>query len=67
MITGTLSTPRNTWKERLESVGFKVISAISKKTSYLMVGENPGSKYKKAKTLEVTILTESEMEDILKA
>jgi len=67
VITGTLSKSRNEWKTNLEAVGFKVISAVSKKTSYLMVGENPGSKYRKAKTLDIKILTESEMEAILRS
>jgi DNA ligase (NAD+) len=65
VITGTLSKPRNQWKVALEAVGFKVISAVSKKTSYLMVGENPGSKFNKARTLDIEILTESEMEEVL--
>jgi len=66
VITGTLSKPRNEWKTSLEAVGFKVISAVSKKTSYLMVGENPGSKHKKAMALDVKVISESEMEVILK-
>lgn len=65
VITGTLSKPRNQWKNALEAEGFKVISAVSKKTSYLMVGENPGSKFNKAKTLGIDIITEPEMLEIL--
>ncbi|MBU2643487.1 NAD-dependent DNA ligase LigA [bacterium] len=65
VITGTLSQPRETWKKRLESVGFQVSSAISGKTSYLLVGKDAGSKLEKASKLNVPILSESEMESLL--
>lgn len=45
--------------------GAKVSSSVSKKTSYVVVGADPGSKYDKAKELEVPVLTESEFEKLL--
>src|SRR5207247_10378709 len=45
--------------------GGKVSSSVSKKTSYVVVGTDPGSKYEKAKELGVTILTEAEFEKLL--
>ncbi|HYE60008.1 MAG TPA: NAD-dependent DNA ligase LigA [Candidatus Kapabacteria bacterium] len=59
VLTGTLSSmERDVAKERIRSLGGDVSSAVSKKTDYVVVGENPGSKYEKAKELGVTVLTE---------
>ena len=66
VLTGTLSKPRAEWKNRLEDLGFKVVSLISKKTNYLLVGENPGSKLRKARNLGVQVITEDEMEELIK-
>ena len=65
VITGTLSKARTLWKKELEAVGFQVISAISKKTDYLLCGENAGSKLEKARKFGVQVLSEEEMELIL--
>src|SRR6266704_6455703 len=46
--------------------GGKVISSVSKKTDYVVVGTDPGSKYDKAKELGVTILSEAEFEKLLR-
>ncbi len=60
VITGTLpSLSREQAKELIESYGGKVIDSVSKKTSYLVLGENPGSKLTKAQSLGVTILDEA--------
>jgi len=57
VITGTLShLSRDEAKEKLESLGAKVTNTVSSKTSYVVVGENPGSKLEKAQALDVTIL-----------
>src|SRR6266508_1396064 len=57
VITGTLPTlSRDDAKEFIESHGGKVTDSISKKTSYLVLGEAPGSKYEKAKELGVKII-----------
>jgi len=60
VITGTLAGfTREGIKEYIQSRGGKVIDSISKKTSYLVLGENPGSKYDKAKSLGIPILDEA--------
>lgn len=64
VLTGTLSTmSREEAKEKIISLGGHVLSAVSKNTNYVIVGDNPGSKFDKAKKLGITILTE---EDFLK-
>jgi len=62
IITGTLGThSRNEIKEMIEKNGGKVISAVSKNLSFIIVGENPGSKLKKAKKIEsIKIINENE-------
>ncbi|QTA38017.1 NAD-dependent DNA ligase LigA [Thermosipho ferrireducens] len=67
VITGTLKNyTRNQIKELIESLGGKVSESVSSKTTYLVVGEKPGSKYQKAKQLGVKILTEEEFMKIMK-
>lgn len=61
VITGTLSKPRPEIKRLIELAGGKVQSAVSGKTNFLVVGESPGSKLKRAKDLGVTILAEEEL------
>jgi DNA ligase (NAD+) len=51
--------------EIVQQHGGKVSGSVSKKTDYVVVGTDPGSKYDKAKELGVTILTESEFEKLL--
>jgi DNA ligase (NAD+) len=59
VATGTLPNfSRDDAKEFIESNGGKVTDSISKKTSYLVLGENPGSKFDKAKSLGVKIVDE---------
>ncbi len=59
VVTGTLPTlTREGVKELIESNGGKVTDSVSKKTSYLVLGENPGSKADKARTLGIAILDE---------
>jgi DNA ligase (NAD+) len=61
VITGTLdSMSRDDAKEKIRSLGGDVTESVSKKTSFVVVGEEPGSKYEKAKKLGVTILDEGE-------
>ncbi|MGB9669079.1 MAG: BRCT domain-containing protein, partial [Anaerolineales bacterium] len=62
VITGTLERfTREEAKEFIERHGGKVTDSVSKKTSYLVVGSNPGSKLDKAKELNIPILTEEEL------
>ena len=65
VITGTLPTfSRDQAKEFIESHGGKVTDSVSKKTSYLLLGESPGSKYDKAKSLGVKIIGEDELKKL---
>ncbi len=60
VITGTLSKPREEFEKLILSSGGKTSSLVSKKTDYLLVGENAGSKLAKAKELNITIINEAE-------
>lgn len=60
VITGTLSAfSREQAQEELRQVGARVSESVSKKTDYLIVGSDPGSKLQKAQALRVTILDEA--------
>ena len=65
VLTGTMSVSRGVIKKQLESLGAKVGSSVSKKTDYLIYGEDAGSKYDKAVDLKVTVLTEDEMKAMI--
>ncbi len=65
VLTGTMSKPRNEIKKMLEDLGAKVTSSVSKKTDFVIYGEDAGSKYDKAISLGVKTLTEKEMEELL--
>ncbi|MFF2385464.1 NAD-dependent DNA ligase LigA [Streptomyces sp. NPDC058108] len=59
VVTGTLEHhTRDGAKDALQSRGAKVTGSVSKKTSFVVVGENPGSKYDKAMQLKVPVLNE---------
>lgn len=67
VLTGTLAnTNRLAAQEAIENHGGRVISNVSKKTSYVVAGKNPGSKYEKAQKLGVKILNEEQFEKLLK-
>ncbi|NWF25178.1 NAD-dependent DNA ligase LigA [Streptomyces sp. PKU-EA00015] len=60
VVTGTLEHhTRDGAKEALQSLGAKVAGSVSKKTSFVVVGDNPGSKYDKAVQLKVPVLDEA--------
>lgn len=64
-ITGTLSVSRSEMQALIEAAGGKVSGSVSKKTNYLVVGEDAGSKATKAKAAGVTLLTEAEIRKML--
>ena len=62
VVTGTLPTlSRDGVKEFIKSYGGKLTDSVSKKTSYLVLGDNPGSKADKAQSLGVKIINETEL------
>jgi DNA ligase (NAD+) len=66
VITGTLPNfSRDDAREFIESHGGKVTDSVSKKTSYLVLGEEPGSKYEKAKSLGVKIIDEAQLKKLV--
>ena len=65
VLTGTMSRPRDEIKQLLEKLGAKVSSSVSKKTDYVIYGEDAGSKYDKAVSLGVKTITEEEMWEML--
>jgi DNA ligase (NAD+) len=66
VITGTLPTlKRDEAKDLIQQAGGKVTDSVSKKTSYVVVGEEAGSKLKKAQDLGVTLLTEEDLMQLL--
>jgi DNA ligase (NAD+) len=58
VFTGELSRPREEFQEMVRQNGGRVSSSVSKKTDYVVVGDSPGSKYGKARSLGVAILDE---------
>ena len=66
VLTGTLSKySRDEAAQIIKSAGGKVTSSVSKSTSYVLVGAEPGSKYDKAVELGIPILSETEFESLL--
>ena len=65
VITGTLASySRDAAKKLIEDAGGKVSGSVSKKTDYVVAGDDPGSKLDKAKELGVKVIGEKEMEDL---
>ena len=66
VVTGSLENfTRDSAKEAIVSRGGKATGSVSKKTSYLVAGENAGSKEDKARELEIPILNEAEFQQLL--
>ena len=67
VLTGTLELfTRDEAKDIIESLGGKTVDSVSKKTSVVIVGSNPGSKYTKAQELGITIWSEEEFKEKIK-
>lgn len=66
VITGTLSRPREAIKQQLESLGARVSGSVSAKTDFVLCGENAGSKQTKAQGLGIKIISEVELNEMLK-
>ncbi|SHM26139.1 DNA ligase (NAD+) [Caldanaerovirga acetigignens] len=66
VLTGALEKyTRQQATELIEKLGGKVTGSVSKKTDYVVVGKDPGSKYEKALKLGIKILNEAEFEELL--
>lgn len=66
VLSGSMSKPRDEIASRLESLGASISSSVSKKTTMLVIGENPGSKMEKALELGIKILNENELDEMIK-
>jgi len=67
VLTGELSSmTREEAREKIHSLGGKVSESVSKKTDFVVVGKNPGSKYRRAKELKIKILNEKEFINMIK-
>ena len=67
VLTGALSRfTREEATEQIENLGGKVSGSVSKKTKFVVVGENAGSKERKARELGIQILTEDEFLDMIR-
>lgn len=68
VLTGTLiNMSRDEAKAKIRENGGKITESVSKEIDYVVVGENPGSKYEKAQKLGVKILNETDFQELLKA
>src|SRR5260370_9564767 len=66
VITGSLETfSRDSATEAVQELGGKVTGSVSKKTDFVVVGDNPGSKYDKAVQLGVPVLAEPGFRELL--
>lgn len=65
VITGTLSQTRDYFEKQIKLNGGKTSSSVSKKTSYVLAGENAGSKYDKAEALGVKVINEEEFNRLI--
>lgn len=65
VITGTLSIPRNEVKKMIEAGGGKVSGSVSRKTDYVLAGEDPGSKLTRARELGIRVIDENDFRRML--
>jgi len=67
VLTGTMTRPRGELKALIEAAGGKVTGSVSRKTNYVVAGQDPGSKVKKAGDLDIEILDEVGLEGLLRS
>src|SRR5262249_7308821 len=68
VLTGTLPNySRDAAKKMIEDAGGKVTGSVSKKTDYVVAGEDAGSKLDKARELGVKVIDEKQMEELVKS
>lgn len=65
LITGTLPVKRDDAKDIIEKNGGKILGSVSSKLSYLVVGDDPGSKVDKAQSLGVAIISWDDLQNML--
>lgn len=66
VLTGTLpNISRDELKAKIKELGGEVSESVSKETDYLILGENPGSKFKKAQDLGIQIINEAQFKDFI--
>ena len=67
VLTGTLEKyTRDEASEIIENFGGKTSGSVSKKTSYVLAGEDAGSKLSKAQSLDIPVITEAQFEEMIK-
>jgi DNA ligase (NAD+) len=64
VFTGTISIPRAEAKKAVEAAGGAVSGSVSRKTDYVVAGDDPGSKFDKAKELGIKIITEQDFREL---
>jgi DNA ligase (NAD+) len=68
VITGTLpSLSREEATQRIEAAGGKVTNSVSRRTDYLLAGEDPGTKLERARELGTEVIDEERLESLLGA
>ena len=65
VLTGTLGRPRSEAKRQIEAAGGKVTGSVSRKTDYVVAGEDPGSKATRAAELGIPVLDEAGLDTML--
>ena len=66
VLTGTLPTmKRDEAKQLIVQAGGRVVSSVSKKTDYVVAGDDPGSKLRKAEELGIAVLGEDELKELV--
>ncbi len=67
VLSGTLTRPRAQVQDQIEEAGGRVTTSVSKRTDYLVAGQNPGSKQRKAEELGISVVSEAELYRLLES